>query len=155
MNLTHRPRRLRRDGIRDLVSETTLEPTDLIAPVFIDATTDERIQIESMPAVLAAIDGAIDLTDDLIDDLEATEPYHTLESLVARVKRSPQAARSGAIATFTGRVPVPTTSRHSHPISRLFSLIVASEPPTSWDVALVVRLHSRPPVPRIVSQRSR
>jgi len=44
-----RPRRLRRDGVRDLVSETALAPSDLIAPVFVDATTDERVPIESMP----------------------------------------------------------------------------------------------------------
>ena len=49
MDLTHRPRRLRQDRVRDLVSETSLEPTDLIAPVFVDATTDERVPIESMP----------------------------------------------------------------------------------------------------------
>ncbi|MCU4752946.1 porphobilinogen synthase [Halobacteria archaeon AArc-curdl1] len=49
MDLTHRPRRLRKDGIRNLVSETSLEPSDFIAPVFVDATTDERIAIESMP----------------------------------------------------------------------------------------------------------
>jgi porphobilinogen synthase len=44
-----RPRRLRTDGIRPLVSETTVEATDLMAPVFVDATTDERVPIESMP----------------------------------------------------------------------------------------------------------
>ncbi|WP_231186217.1 porphobilinogen synthase [Haladaptatus sp. DYF46] len=49
MNFTDRPRRLRRDGIRELVSETTLRANDLIAPVFVDATTDERVEIESMP----------------------------------------------------------------------------------------------------------
>jgi porphobilinogen synthase len=49
MDLTDRPRRLRRDGVRPLVSETELRPSDLIAPVFIDATTDERVEIESMP----------------------------------------------------------------------------------------------------------
>ncbi|EMA38211.1 porphobilinogen synthase [Halobiforma nitratireducens] len=49
MDLTHRPRRLRQDRVRGLVSETSLEPTDLIAPVFVDATTDERVPIESMP----------------------------------------------------------------------------------------------------------
>jgi len=49
MDLTHRPRRLRRDGVRDLVSETSLDASDLIAPVFVDATTDERRPIESMP----------------------------------------------------------------------------------------------------------
>ncbi|MFP9190240.1 porphobilinogen synthase [Natronosalvus vescus] len=49
MDLTHRPRRLRKDRIRGLVSETTLAPSDFIAPVFVDATTDERVPIESMP----------------------------------------------------------------------------------------------------------
>ncbi|WP_132059092.1 molybdopterin synthase [Halorussus amylolyticus] len=36
--------------------------------------------------------------------LDATEPYETLESLVAEAKRSEDAPYSGAIATFTGRV---------------------------------------------------
>ena len=36
--------------------------------------------------------------------LDATQPYETLESLVAEVKRSEDAPYSGAIATFTGRV---------------------------------------------------
>ena len=44
-----RPRRLRTDGVRPLVSETDLSASDLIAPVFVDATTDERVPIESMP----------------------------------------------------------------------------------------------------------
>ncbi|MFC7097027.1 porphobilinogen synthase [Halobaculum marinum] len=46
---TDRPRRLRTDGVRSLVSETSLSASDLIAPVFVDATTDERVAIESMP----------------------------------------------------------------------------------------------------------
>jgi len=49
MNLTDRPRRLRRDGVRGMVSETDVRPSDLIAPVFVDATADERVPIESMP----------------------------------------------------------------------------------------------------------
>ncbi|MFB6108127.1 MAG: porphobilinogen synthase [Haloplanus sp.] len=49
MSLTDRPRRLRRDGLRSLVSETRLDASDLVAPVFVDATTDERVAIESMP----------------------------------------------------------------------------------------------------------
>ena len=49
MNVTDRPRRLRIDGARGLVSETTVRPEDLIAPIFIDATIDERLEIESMP----------------------------------------------------------------------------------------------------------
>ncbi|QDX40292.1 porphobilinogen synthase [Salarchaeum sp. JOR-1] len=49
MDITRRPRRLRRDGIRELVSETSLDSSDLVVPVFVDATTDERVPIESMP----------------------------------------------------------------------------------------------------------
>jgi porphobilinogen synthase len=46
---TDRPRRLRTDGIRPLVRETSLDPQDLIAPVFVDETIDERLPISSMP----------------------------------------------------------------------------------------------------------
>ncbi|MDG5777962.1 porphobilinogen synthase [Haloarculaceae archaeon H-GB2-1] len=49
MDLTRRPRRLRGDGVRSLVSETEVAASDLIAPVFVDATTDERVPIETMP----------------------------------------------------------------------------------------------------------
>ena len=49
MELPNRPRRLRRDGVRGLVSETSLDPSDFVAPVFVDATADERVPIESMP----------------------------------------------------------------------------------------------------------
>jgi porphobilinogen synthase len=49
MDLTRRPRRLRTDGVRSLVRETDLAASDLVAPVFVDATTDERHPIESMP----------------------------------------------------------------------------------------------------------
>jgi len=46
---TDRPRRLRTDGIRPLVRETSVDAQDLIAPVFVDETTDERVPISSMP----------------------------------------------------------------------------------------------------------
>jgi len=49
MDLTERPRRLRRDGLRGLVAETNLTASDLVAPVFVDATADDRRPIESMP----------------------------------------------------------------------------------------------------------
>ncbi|MFB6360396.1 MAG: porphobilinogen synthase [Halobacteriales archaeon] len=49
MDLTDRPRRLRRDGLRGLVRETRLSAADLVAPVFVDATADERVPIPSMP----------------------------------------------------------------------------------------------------------
>ena len=47
--MIERPRRLRRDGLRELVAETTLDAADLVAPVFVDATADGREAIESMP----------------------------------------------------------------------------------------------------------
>ncbi|QLD86715.1 molybdopterin synthase [Natronomonas halophila] len=64
------------------------------------------------------VDGEGDIEDPLVEtsdadslDIEATvdaihetDPYETLESLVASVKRSPEAEYSGGIATFTGRV---------------------------------------------------
>ncbi|MFP9060804.1 molybdopterin synthase [Natrialbaceae archaeon A-chndr2] len=55
--------------------------------------------------VIAAVEspGELDI-EAVVSDLEATEPYETLDSLVARIKRSPAAERAGAIATFTGRV---------------------------------------------------
>lgn len=40
----------------------------------------------------------------VIDELEEYEPIVTLETLVSRIKDLPGADRSGAIATFTGRV---------------------------------------------------
>ena len=49
MDLTDRPRRLRADGVRGMVSETSLAASDLIAPVFVDATAEKRRPIESMP----------------------------------------------------------------------------------------------------------
>ena len=42
--------------------------------------------------------------DEVADRIDEFEPYVTLETLVDRVKDSPEAERSGAIATFTGRV---------------------------------------------------
>lgn len=49
MDLTNRPRRLRRDAMRYLVSESQIGADDLVAPVFVDATADAPIDIPSMP----------------------------------------------------------------------------------------------------------
>jgi porphobilinogen synthase len=49
MDPTRRPRRLRTDALRPLVRETDLAASDLIAPIFVDATADERAPIDSMP----------------------------------------------------------------------------------------------------------
>lgn len=61
---------------------------------------------EEVPGdVLRRVDDAADLDPaDLAAELDELDPYVTLESLVAEAKRSPLADRSGAIATFTGRV---------------------------------------------------
>jgi len=46
----HRPRRLRRTpALRDLVRETTLEPKNLVAPLFLKEGTEDRSPIGSMP----------------------------------------------------------------------------------------------------------
>jgi len=61
MDQTQRPRRLRSDGIRPLVGETELDATDLIAPVFVDATAETRQPIPSIPGhERVPIDEAVD-----------------------------------------------------------------------------------------------
>ncbi len=73
---------------------------DLRYPKLVVGSSDDEAD-----GVIAAVDTPDELdVDAVITALEATEPHETLESLVDRVKRSPQADRSGAIATFTGRV---------------------------------------------------
>ncbi|NNE12010.1 MAG: porphobilinogen synthase [Ilumatobacter sp.] len=48
----HRPRRLRTTAaMRELVAETNLAVTDLIAPLFVRESIDEPVEIESLPGV--------------------------------------------------------------------------------------------------------
>jgi len=54
--------------------------------------------------VIAEVADADAPVEDLVATIEDVEPFETVESLVAEVKRAPDAHRSGAIATFTGRV---------------------------------------------------
>jgi len=68
MHPSERPRRLRRDGLRELVSETDLAASDLVAPVFVDATTDERVPIESMPGhERVPVDDAVERTAEVLE----------------------------------------------------------------------------------------
>jgi molybdopterin synthase catalytic subunit len=54
---------------------------------------------------IVSVDSAAEFdSGDAIDAIHGTEPYETLESLVAEIKRSERATYSGAVATFTGRV---------------------------------------------------
>ncbi|MDX1596349.1 MAG: porphobilinogen synthase, partial [Nitrosopumilaceae archaeon] len=49
---TRRLRRLRiNEKMRSLVQETTLQPTDLICPVFVQEGIDSKIQVESMSEI--------------------------------------------------------------------------------------------------------
>jgi porphobilinogen synthase len=67
MDLTERPRRLRSDGLRPLVRETDLAASDLIAPVFVDATADTHRPIESMPGhERVPIDAAADRVEEVL-----------------------------------------------------------------------------------------
>ena len=60
---------------------------------------------ETVDNAIISVDSTADLElEDAIATIHETEPYETLESLVAEVKRSEKATYSGAIATFTGRV---------------------------------------------------
>ena len=52
LDLTHRPRRLRRSaGLRAMVEETVLRPADFIAPLFVVEGKREPEEIASMPGV--------------------------------------------------------------------------------------------------------
>ncbi|MFB6310281.1 MAG: porphobilinogen synthase [Salinirussus sp.] len=63
MDQRRRPRRLRTDGIRNLVKETDLVASDLVAPIFVDATAEERMPIPSMPGhERVPIDAAVERT---------------------------------------------------------------------------------------------
>jgi len=52
LDLTHRPRRLRRTpALRSLVRETSLDPSDFVLPLFVDDEPSGRRPIGSMPGV--------------------------------------------------------------------------------------------------------
>ncbi len=71
----------------------------------------------SAPVVTtASTPAAVDL-DALVERVAEVEPHITLDTLVEQAKASPRADRSGAIATFTGRVRAkdsPTDARTEH-----------------------------------------
>lgn len=69
-------------------------------PTVVVGETDETVE---KPVVATEGVGSLDAAA-AIEAIEDSEPYETLESLVAAVKRSAAATYSGAIATFTGRV---------------------------------------------------
>ncbi len=108
MNLTDRPRRLRRDGVRELVRETELRASDLIAPVFVDATTDERVPIETMPGhERVPLDEAVDRVREVLETgVEAVILFGIPESKDARGTRA--WAEDGVIQEATRRITAET-----------------------------------------------
>ena len=90
MNLTDRPRRLRADGVRSLVSEHGVEAADLVAPVFVDATTDERVPIETMPGhERVPVDDAVARVEEVLETgVEAVMVFGIPESKDERGARA-------------------------------------------------------------------
>jgi molybdopterin synthase catalytic subunit len=74
--------------------------TDLALPTVALGDRD----VERGELLARASDGESADVDEIVEALHNTEPYETLSSLVAEVKRAPDEVYSGAIATFTGRV---------------------------------------------------
>lgn len=90
MGLENRPRRLRQDQLRGLVRETRVSPADLIAPVFIDATTDERVPIPSMPGHdRVPVDEAVSRVEEILETgVEAIMVFGIPESKDSRGSRA-------------------------------------------------------------------
>ncbi|MBX0322617.1 porphobilinogen synthase [Halomicroarcula sp. F13] len=90
MDMTRRPRRLRTDGVRPLVRETEVSASDLIAPVFVDATTDERVPIETMPGhERVPVDESVARVEDVLETgVEAIMVFGIPESKDERGSRA-------------------------------------------------------------------
>jgi len=96
-------------------SRSLTDTLDALAPdydyVFVEGYGDASLpkvvlgDREAADPVLARFESgeAADL-EEILDALAERDPYVTLSTLVASVKRSPDEDRAGAIATFTGRV---------------------------------------------------
>src|SRR6056297_387963 len=108
MHPTDRPRRLRTDGVRPLVSETNLSATDLLAPVFVDATTDERVPIETMPGhERVPVSEAVARVEEVLDTgVEAVMLFGIPESKDERGTRA--WAEDGVVQEATRRVTAAT-----------------------------------------------
>ncbi len=90
MDLTDRPRRLRADGVRSLVSEHAVTAADLVAPIFVDATTDERVPIETMPGhERVPVDDAVARVEEVLETgVEAVMVFGVPESKDERGTRA-------------------------------------------------------------------
>ncbi|ELZ55093.1 MULTISPECIES: molybdopterin synthase [Halorubrum] len=109
---------------------------------------------ESVPGTVLATAPAPDAVDleGLVADLDAAEPWITRETLVRRVEASADADRSGAIATFTGRVRArdgPEDDRTTHLAFEKYEGVAAermdaiADELTDRDGVFDVRMHHR------------
>jgi porphobilinogen synthase len=108
MDQRRRPRRLRADSIRPLVSETRLAPQDFVAPVFVDATADERRPIESMPGhERVPVADAVDRVEEVLETgVEAVLLFGIPESKDERGSRA--WAEDGVVQRATRRIDAET-----------------------------------------------
>lgn len=85
-------------------------------PTVLVGTTESPADVPG--DVIHSVEEAADVDyESLASEIDAIEPWITLSELVAEAKASPNADRSGAIATFTGRVRAkdsPDDDRTSH-----------------------------------------
>ncbi|MEF8813314.1 MAG: porphobilinogen synthase [Halovenus sp.] len=108
MELTRRPRRLRTDGVRPLVSEHDVEASDLIAPVFVDATTETRRPIPSMPGhERVPVSAAADRVEEVMETgVEAVMLFGVPGSKDERGSRA--WAEDGVVQTATRQIAAET-----------------------------------------------
>jgi porphobilinogen synthase len=99
MDLTHRPRRLRRSpAIRSLVRETRLSPDDLLYPLFVVPGRGQRREVASMPGVFQLS------VDEIVKEASAAKAEGIPGVLLFGLPESKDAAGSGA-ADPEGPVP--------------------------------------------------
>jgi porphobilinogen synthase len=91
MDLTHRPRRLRRSsGIRSLVRETRLSPDNFIYPLFVVPGKGQRREVGSMPGVFQLS------VDEIVKEAAAAKADGVPGVLLFGVPESKDAGGSGA-----------------------------------------------------------
>jgi len=94
----------RERGVEELLADLAPE-YDYAFLVGVEADLPTVAAGTAAEGVIASVEApdSADL-DAVVAAIDATEPFETLESLVARAKRAAGSDRAGAIATFTGRV---------------------------------------------------
>ena len=147
------------DGFDDVLDRLAPDHDYLVATGFSrlrvpTVLLGEDADPDDVPGTVIASDthpGALSV-DDLATGLDAAEPWITLEELVDRVRDAPGAERSGAIATFTGRVrakDAPDDDRTTHLAFETYEGVARermdaiADELTDRDGVFAVRMHHR------------